>query len=436
MLVNLKRTIDVPHGPAQIYQDALAMIGSSMAIDRALVLQIHASGEYRVAASFGYAQNEKARIAKLTHLFPQSFFADGYLVANKSDKSEALQQLRDSLFLPFFVAVPIVRSQLSGILVLGRDRQMEPFYPPFDRGDVTNYEAIASFLASIVDNVEFYNDAQKMAASFRRFVPEAFLKILNRSDFKGIELGDQVARNMAVLVCDIRSFTTLSERMKPQQVFGFINEFLAEVGPIVRQHAGFVNKYFGDGIMALFESPNNALHSAVALIRQINSFNDRRRKQGKFSIQIGVGVNAGDLMLGTIGEAERLEGTVLADAVNLCFRLESLTKIYGAQILTTDSTLNAAPDCDKFTVRPIDLVVVKGKRNHVTLMEILDGNSDERLEKKLQTRDQYQAAFQSFEFGAYDDAEQRFRTIAKIDPEDRAARVMMAKARQLAEGDA
>ena len=112
--------------------------------------------------------------------------------------------------------------------------------------------------------------------------------------------------------------------------------------------------------MALFDDASDALQAAVALVRQIEIFNERRRKERTFPIQIGIGVNSGDLMLGAIGEAERLEGSVLADAVNLCFRLEGLTKTYGAQILTTDETLSELPDGLRFVTRPIDLVTVKG----------------------------------------------------------------------------
>jgi len=129
------------------------MIVSSMTIDRALVLQMDETGNYRVVASSGYPEDRKAKIRPLVHSFPESFFADGYLVANKKDKSGPLEQLRYSLLLPFFVAVPIMRPRLSAILVVGRDREMKPFYPAFDRGDVTNYAAIASFLASIIDNI-------------------------------------------------------------------------------------------------------------------------------------------------------------------------------------------------------------------------------------------------------------------------------------------
>ena len=151
-------------------------------------------------------------------------------------------------------------------------------------------------------------------------------------------------------------------------------------------------------------------------------------------MQIGVAVNSGDLMLGVIGEAERLEGTVLADAVNLCFRLEGLTKIYGAQIITTEDTLAELPDRSKYRVRPVDLVTVKGRRGNVTVLEVLDGLPADRLDAKLATLDLYAEAFQSFEFGAYEGAAKTFREVARIDPDDRAARAMMLKARKLAEG--
>lgn len=436
VLADLKRTINVRRKRRQIYQEALGMVLASMAIDRAVVIETDDAGAPQIVASAGYSEEETAALQGTAVAIPEELSGPGVLIGNKRDKSDALDLLRAGLGLPFLLAVPIARPQRRAALVVGRQREMKPFYPPFDQGDVANFQAIASFLSSVVDNIQLYADTEKMAASFRRFVPEAFLKILNRSDFKSIELGDQVARRMAVLVTDIRSFTTLSERMTPEQVFSFVNEFLAEVGPVVRANSGFVNKYIGDAVMALFDGPGDGLTAAVGLIRQIGLFNERRRRDGKFAIQIGVAVNSGDLMLGTIGEAERLEGSVLADAVNLCFRLESLTKTYGAQILTTDATLSELPEGTSFTVRPIDLVTVKGKRNHVTIMEVLDGHSEERLEKKLATRELYNSAFQSFEFGVYDEAAQLFRDVAKQDPEDRAARAMMLKARKLAEGEA
>ena len=434
-LADLRKTIDVRLTIHQIYHEALGMLLSSMALGKALVLEGTDDGPLTVIASAGYAEDEAALLADL-NVELWDLDSAGFLIGNRADTLKTVERLRRDLHLPCFVAVPFARARGRAVLVVGREREIKPFFPPFDAGDVANFQAIANFLSSVVDNVQLYGEAEEMAASFRRFVPEAFLKIINRTDFKDIALGDQVARHMAVLVTDIRSFTTLSERMTPAEVFTFVNEFLAEVGPVVRKHEGFVNKYIGDAVMALFEQADDGLHSAVALIRQIENFNDRRRLERKFPIQVGVAVNSGDLMLGAIGEAERLEGSVLADAVNLCFRLESLTKTYGAQILTTNETLDELPDRGSFLVRPVDLVTVKGRRTHVTVMEVLDGLPEERLEKRLATHELFTAAFQSFEFGAYEEAARIFREVAQLDPDDRAARAMGLKARKLAEGEA
>ena len=434
-LANLRKTIDVRRSSHQIYRDALAHVLANMALGRAVVLEADEGGALHVVASGGYTEGDAAKLEKAAIVLPLAFDVNGVLIGNQRDKEATVEQLRRDLQLPCFVAVAIPRPRGRAVMVVGREREIKPFFPPFDGGDVANFQAIANFISSVVDNVQLYDEADRMAASFRRFVPEAFLKIINRTDFKDIALGDQVARHMSVLVTDIRSFTTLSERMTPDQVFAFVNEFLAEVGPVVRAHDGFVNKYIGDAVMALFDKASDGLNAAIALIRQIDAFNERRRLERKFPIQIGVAVNSGDLMLGAVGEAERLEGSVLADAVNLCFRLESMTKLYGAQILTTNETLNELPDGGNLIVRPIDLVTVKGRRNHVTIMEVLDGLPEERLARKLETRDLYVSGFQSFEFGGYEEAARIFRDVARLDPDDRAARAMMLKAKKLSEGD-
>ena len=432
VLASLRETIDVRRTSHEVYRDALGLILSSMAIDRAVVLELSPEGRFRAVARAGYPDSESAELDRLDVDLPGTFDC---LIANESDKSADLARLRLALGLPFFLGVPIPDPRRQGVLFVGRQREIKPFFPPFDLGDADNFKAIASFLASVTDNIRLYAAAEAMAASFRRFVPEAFLKIINRSDFSDIALGDQVGRHMSVLVTDIRSFTTLSERMTPQQVFAFVNDFLAEVGPVVRAHDGFINKYIGDAVMALFDRAEDGLRAAVALIKQIETFNVRRRLDNKFPIQIGVAVNSGDLMLGAIGEKERLEGSVLADAVNLTFRLEGLTKTYGAQILTTEDTLAELPEGTEFTTRPIDFVTVKGRRKPITILEVLDGYAEERLEKKLSTRDLFTSGFQNFEFGAYEEAARTFRKVAKLDPDDRAARAMMLKARKLAEGE-
>lgn len=434
VLARLRRTIDVTRDRHDVYRDAVSMVLSNTGIDRALILESESDGSANVVAAAGYSEDELSALKAAPVTLPPGLTQTGVMRANRRDKEPELDALRASLKLPFFLAAPIPAKTRPAALFVGRHREMKPFYAPFDDSDTVNVRAIANFLSSVVDTIDLYGDSEAMANSFRRFVPEAFLQILGRTDFKSIALGDQKALQMAVLVTDIRSFSTLSERMTPNEVFGFVNEFLAEVGPVIRAHDGFINKYIGDAVMALFQQTDGGIAAAVTLQRRIEELNERRRQQRKFPIQIGIAVNSGELMLGVIGEEERLEGSVLSDAVNLAFRLEGLTKVYGAQILTTDLTLESAPQAH-YEIRPVDLVTVKGRRGHVTVIEVLDGLPQERLEAKLATRDLYTSGFQSFEFGAYEEAARTFREVAKRDPDDRAARAMAAKARKLAEGD-
>ena len=123
--------------------------------------------------------------------------------------------------------------------------------------------------------IELYTNASG------RFVPREFLEHLGRKTLADVRLGDHVAREMSVLFCDIRDFTTLSERMTPSENFAFLNSYLRQLTPIIRSYRGFVDKYIGDGIMALFpESARDALDSAVELQRQVVTYNHGRRDGG------------------------------------------------------------------------------------------------------------------------------------------------------------
>ncbi len=176
-----------------------------------------------------------------------------------------------------------------------------------------------------------------------RFLPSEFIVQLGRADVTELALGDHVLQRMTVLFADIRSFTTLSESMTPDENFRFLNAYLSHLGPVIREHRGFIDKYIGDGIMGLFPGPaDDGIQAAVALQLKLSEFNDERNWAGFAPIRCGVGVHRGDLMLGTIGEAERMDTTVIADVVNLASRIEGLTKLYGARVLVSQSVVGRA----------------------------------------------------------------------------------------------
>ncbi len=250
---------------------------------------------------------------------------------------------------------------------------------------------------------------EKYNAASRRFVPFEFLQFLDHDDIVDVELGDQVQKEMTILFSDIRSFTTLSENMSPRENFDFINSYLRRMGPIIRENHGFIDKYIGDAIMALFDrSAEDAIESAVGMQRSLVKWNAGRVKYGYNAIDIGVGIHRGLLMLGTIGENERMEGTVISDAVNLAARVEGLTKFYRTGLLVTGDVRMSMTRSDTFSMRFLDRVRVKGKMEPVELYEVLDGLPPEERDARMQATPRYEEAFAAYVQGDFSAAERIF----------------------------
>ncbi|MFB5652197.1 7TM diverse intracellular signaling domain-containing protein [Leptospira wolffii] len=212
------------------------------------------------------------------------------------------------------------------------------------------------YIERLSDNLLEVNKA------YSRFVPLAFLKFLNKQNITEIGLGDQVQREMTILFSDIRSFTQLSEKMTPKDNFDFLNSYMRRMGPIIRKHGGFIDKYLGDGIMALFPSiPDQALEAALEMLEELRELNRLRVERQYEPIRIGIGLHTGTLMLGTIGEEERMDGTVISDAVNLASRIEGLTKEFDTDLLLSEETFKKLKNAWKYSLEKLGTVKVKGK---------------------------------------------------------------------------
>ncbi|MEG4443236.1 ATP-binding protein [Microcoleus sp. AT9_B5] len=264
----------------------------------------------------------------------------------------------------------------------------------------------------------------KINAAYGRFVPHDFLRFLGRESIVDVGLGDQIQKEMTVLFSDIRSFTTISEAMTPQENFNFINSYLSRVSPVIRAHQGFIDKYIGDAIMALFpESADDAVCAAVEMQKQVMVYNQHRQLSNYAPITIGIGLHAGSLMLGTIGEQERMESTVIADAVNLASRLEGLTKVYGAGILVSDSILERLGDREKYMCRFVDRVTVKGKTSAVSVFEIYDAETEQSIELKQETAAEFQLGLEFYFDRKFSKAQKIFKDICEINPQDKLAAI-------------
>ncbi|MBW2432604.1 MAG: response regulator [Deltaproteobacteria bacterium] len=268
----------------------------------------------------------------------------------------------------------------------------------------------------------------QLNTAYQRFVPREFLSLLKKESILEVELGDQIAQQMTVMFSDIRGWTSISENMTAQESFNFINAFLNRVSPVINAHHGFIDNFQGDGMMALFpQSADDAVRAAVAMHAAVSEYNRDRQQKGFQPIGIGVGLHIGDLMLGIIGHAERMQGTVVADAVNLASRLEGLTRVYGSSISISEPTLTQLKDPDRYKHRFVDKVQVKGKKDPVSVHEIFDGDPPAVIELKEQTKDDFEQGLCLYYDHKFSEASVKFNQVLEKHPEDRAARIYLKR---------
>ena len=194
------------------------------------------------------------------------------------------------------------------------------------------------------------------------------------------------------------------------------------MGPCIRKHNGFIDKYIGDAIMALFpEKPSDAIDASIEMLEELHQLNLKRNEKGFKSISIGIGIHTGSQMLGIIGEEERLEGTVISDVVNTASRLEGLTKAYASSILISKDVMDKTENSEKYFYRHLDTVKVKGKNKAVEILEILNGNSQRIIELKIKLRPIFEQGIEYYSKKKFDKALENFKKVLMEDPKDKAS---------------
>jgi class 3 adenylate cyclase len=250
--------------------------------------------------------------------------------------------------------------------------------------------------------------------------------VLDKKNIIDVQLGEQVEKEMTVLFADIRSFTSLSEKMTPQENFNFINSYLSQMVPIIAQSHGFIDKYIGDAIMALFPTnADDAVQSAIAMLKQLVRYNKKRQETKLEPIAIGIGLNTGLLMLGTVGGESRIDVTVISDAVNLASRIEGMTKMYGVQLLISEETYAHLNDISEYAIRTIDCVKVRGKSKPVAVYEVFDGDAAHSIALKMQTRDNFENGLVNYRQKDFSEAIACFEKVLYIHPDDKVAQIYL-----------
>jgi two-component system sensor histidine kinase ChiS len=273
--------------------------------------------------------------------------------------------------------------------------------------------AKAELLARIRTHVTMSRTSQAMS----RFVPRESLDLLGRDNVVDVRLGDTAERELAVLFADVRGFTHLAEELGPTRIFALLNDCYARIGPEIRESGGFVDKYIGDAVMALFPGgPASAVRAAVRMQRVLRDSSDLGR------IKLGIGVHVGPTMLGTLGEPMRFEATVISDAVNVAARLEGAAKQLGASLVISAEVARALDEETLADSRPLGTFAVKGKTRAVDLVEVFAADDEVSRKAKRASLERLAEARALFRDGAEQGARALLEALCSEAPDDAPAR--------------
>ncbi len=253
-----------------------------------------------------------------------------------------------------------------------------------------------------------------------------------------LKLGGE-KRELTVLFSDIRGFTSLSEKLAPEQLVHMLNDYLTPMTDVVFENGGTLDKYMGDAIMAFFGAPVSqpdhalrACRAACQMLERLQTLNVRWAAEGLPPIEIGIGINTGPMVVGNMGSQSRFDYTVMGDAVNLGSRLEGTNKIYHTSAIISEVTY--AQVKDQVVARELDAVAVKGKDKPVRIYELIAvGKPSATFEAASgpQLIAAYEAALALYRSGKFEEARAAFRKIEATWPNDGAARHMTARAEEM-----
>jgi len=259
---------------------------------------------------------------------------------------------------------------------------------------------------------------RQLAHLFGHYIPPELVDEMSASPEEYSLEGEN--REMTVLFSDVRGFTSISEGMDPKQLTQLMNALLTPMTRVIHKNRGTIDKYMGDAIMSFWGAPladsdhaRHALYAAMEMIQELKIMQEDFKQRGWPEVNIGIGLNTGDMNVGNMGSEFRMAYTVLGDAVNLGSRLEGLTKNYGVNIIVSETTKNAIPE---FIFRELDLVRVKGKQEPVAIFEPVGHKND--LDKSVISEiTAYKKALMNFRAQSWDRAEVDFFNLNRTNPE-------------------
>ncbi|MBW6485647.1 MAG: adenylate/guanylate cyclase domain-containing protein [Syntrophobacterales bacterium] len=294
---------------------------------------------------------------------------------------------------------------------------------------------IASYLGiTVYRYVTEEREKKKIRGAFQYYLTASVVNEILKDPSK-LKLGGD-KKNLSVMFSDIRGFTSISEQLAPEQLVQLLNEYLTAMTNIVFKHEGLLDKYIGDAIMAVFGAPldqpdhaRRACLTAVEMMSELKRLRIKWASEGWPPINIGIGINTGDMVVGNMGSEMRFDYTVMGDSVNLSSRLEGTNKEYGTNIIVSEFTHEIVKD--EFFFRELDAVRVKGKKLPVRIFELLGEQKDKAQWQGF--ADIFATGLQSYREGRWDEAIAQFNKVLGAKPGDYPAQLYLERCEALKE---
>jgi adenylate cyclase len=264
---------------------------------------------------------------------------------------------------------------------------------------------------------------------FERFVPPAYLRRIAAQGLKSIRLGEADQQQVTILCCDIRGFTSLSERVNPSELIAFINSLFERITRVVDGRRGVIDKFLGDAILCIFEgvdAAQRAVDCGVDILTVVKAINTDRNRHPHQAIQVGIGLHTGPVILGTIGSPKRMDSTVLGLTVNLAKRLEEVTRPLSVDMIISDQVADQLSNGHGHQFRKLGGVSIKGSSTPIGIIEVYDQDPPEVRHLKDQIEPIVSEGIEFFKAGHLDAAMANFKKAQDIFPQDLPLRLLIA----------
>ena len=277
-------------------------------------------------------------------------------------------------------------------------------------------------------------EKKKIRGAFQYYLTASVINELLKDPTK-LKLGGD-KKDLTVMFSDIRGFTTISEKLTPEELVHLLNEYLTAMTDIVFKYEGLLDKYIGDAIMAVFgapvDQPDHALRScrtALEMMATLKGLQQKWAAEGRPFVDIGVGINSGDMVVGNMGSNMRFDYTVMGDNVNLSSRLEGINKEYGTHIVISEFTYEVVKE--EVFCRELDAVRVKGKKLPVKIYELICERKDAAEHEEYIGR--FHAGLAHYKAAHWDEGIAAFKSVLEIRPDDPPAKLYIQRCQDLKE---